>query len=48
MNEFSASAVLIIVIFLCGLTYCGDPDLHDIMLDRLTTEEPDEESRKTR
>ena len=39
MNEYGASAVLVVVFFLCTLTYCGDPDLHDIMLDRLTTEE---------
>ncbi len=39
MTEYGASATLVIVLFLCGLTYCGNPDLHDIMLDRLTTEE---------
>jgi hypothetical protein len=39
MTEYGASATIVIVLFLCGLTYCGNPDLHDIMLDRLTTEE---------
>jgi len=43
MSEYGASAVIVIVLFLCGLTYCGDPDLHTIMLDRLTTEELCEE-----
>lgn len=39
MTEYGAFAVMLVMLFICGLTYCGDPDLHDIMIDRLTTEE---------